>query len=233
MKIDDVYKNLGINITGILEETLGKDLTLLSSNHSFLNDFDSWLKILEKRPEASILKNSIKEFQLAILCSCLGMYQQAFTGLRFFLERTLVAILFSANEIELNLWKLGERDTYWSEIMDDDKGVFAKKFSKAFFIELDVERSHFKAITQKVYRECSEFVHGNSSVIEKIPETLIYSEELFNEWQEKADIIKRIILFTFCLRYLKTLTKDEIEVVENSLAEEFKSSAPIISIITK
>ncbi|GGW75626.1 hypothetical protein DFQ11_1282 [Winogradskyella epiphytica] len=234
MKIEEQYNKLGESVTSILGSSLANsDLTLLASNHSFIIDFDIWLDILKDRPEKSIFENAIKEYQISILSNCLGMYQQAFMGLRFFLERSLVAIQFSANEIELNLWKIGERDTYWSELMDDDKGIFSSKFCRAFFPEMKNEISHFQAITKKVYRECSEYVHGNNSVIDKIPNSLEYSKDIFEEWNSKADIIKRIILFTLCLRYLNILKEEEITKVADPLIEEFNSISPIKDIITQ
>lgn len=234
MNVIEQYKAIGDNTMVILDQSLqNEDIDLLSSNHSFIFDFSLWLEVLKDRSEISILQNAIKEYQMSILSNNMGLYQQAFMGLRFFLERTLVAILFSANEIELNLWKLGERDTYWSELIDDEKGIFSSKFCKAFFPELKDEIKHFSAITKKVYRECSEYVHGNQSILEKIPNDLGYSAEIFHEWNTKADTIKRIILFTFSLRYLKGLQNENIRKIEVSLSEEFKTITPIIEIITK
>ena len=116
MNVIEQYKAIGATTMEILDKSLqDEDIDLLSSNHSFIFDFSLWLDVLRDRPEISILQNAIKEYQMSILSNNMGLYQQAFMGLRFFLERTLVAILFSANEMELSLWKLGERDTYWSE----------------------------------------------------------------------------------------------------------------------
>lgn len=240
MNVTDHYKELGQKTIDILEKSVSnEDLTLLSSNHAFFHDFAIWLEVIENRPEISILQNAIKEYQLALFSNNLGMYQQAFMGLRFFLERTFVAILFSANELELNLWKIGERDTYWNEVAGNDKdskkaqGIFSEKFCKAFFPELKNEIAHYHAITTKVYRECSEFVHGNRTVIDKIPNKLEYSEYLFYEWNKKADIIKRLVLFVFCLRYLKQLNEGDIKKIEATISEEFKSIPQIIEIINK
>lgn len=234
MKVIDHYKKLGEKAIDILEESLkNEDLDLLSSNHSFLNDFACWIEVLKERPEKSILQNAIKEYQMALLSNTIGLYQQAFMGLRFFLERTLVALLFSANEIELNLWKIGERDTYWTELMEKDKGIFSDKFCKAFFPELKGEIGHFNAITLKVYRECSEHVHGNQPVIDRIPNILEYSECLFYEWNNKADTIRRIVLFTFCLRYLRYLKPVDVRKIESTISEEFKFISQIIEQINK
>ncbi|GAE65291.1 hypothetical protein H3Z85_19200 [Chryseobacterium indologenes] len=232
MQVKDHYEKLGKKALEIQNESLAdEDLLLLSTNHAFLHDFAEWLDILKDRPEINILQNAIKEYQIGIFSNSLGLYQQAFMGLRFFLERTLVAILFSANEIELNLWKIGERDTYWNELLDKDKGIFSHKFCKAFFPELKDELNHFNVITSKVYRECSEYVHGNKTVIDKIPNSFEYSKELFHEWNSKADIIRRVILFTLCLRYLKHLKPEDVKKIENTITDEFKGITQIIELI--
>lgn len=232
MTVKDHYNKLGEQTKEILTKSLSNnDLGLLSSNHAFLHDLAIWLDVLKDRPEISILSNAVKEYQMAILSNNLGLYQQAFMGLRFFFERTLVAVLFSANEIELNLWRIGDRDTYWNELMDENKGLFSFKFCRAFFPELKDEISHFAAIAKKVYRECSEYVHGNQTVLKKIPTALQYSEEVFYEWNSKADIIRRVLLFIFCLRYLKQMKSDDVKKVESSISEDFKSIKPIVNII--
>ena len=116
--------------------------------------------------------------------------------------------------------------------MDKDKGVFSHKFCRAFFSELKDEVNHFSAITLKVYRECSEYVHGNRVVIDKIPNNLEYSKELFYEWNTKADIIRRVILFTLCLRYLKHLKPEDIKKIESTIVDEFKATNQIVELIS-
>jgi len=238
MNITDHYINLSQKALSITKMSMSeKDLDTMASNHSFLHDFTAWLQVLDNRPEYDILYNAIKEYQIALLCCAQGMYQQAFMGLRFFLERTFVAVLFSTNELELNLWKLGERDTYWNEVASKDPkskeiiGIFSSRFCKAFFPELDTELQHYYSMSIKVYRECSEYVHGNKSIIDKIPNTFEYSEELFNEWNDKADTIKQVVLFVFCLRYLKNLNQNQIEKISPTIQDEFRNISHIKRII--
>jgi hypothetical protein len=232
MNIREHYIELGKKTERILSATLSNsDLSLMSKNHSFISDYEKWLLVLKDRPEIDIFQNAVKEYQMALLSNNIGLYQQAFMGLRFFFERSLVAVLFSAKELDLNLWKMGDRDTYWAEITDNDNGLFSQKFCKAFFPELKDEIAHFKAISQKVYRECSEYVHGNKKVLGKIPSVLEYSEELLVEWNQKAEVINRVLLFVFCLRYLKALKEEGIKEISLSIQEEFKGINPIIDSI--
>lgn len=227
------YDELAKKCNAIQLESLDSERTsIISESHSALFDYTNWLEVLKDRPEYSILKMAVREYQMAILSNTLGLYNQAFVGLRFFFERTLIAIQFSSKEIDLRLWQRGERDTYWQEIIDEDNGVFSHSFCRAFFPDLKDEIVHYRRIAQKVYRECSEYVHGNLSVQEKIPETLIFDDFLFNQWHNKAKTIKRVILFSLCLRYLKDIKPDRISTIEESAMEEFGHLEMIRDVIT-
>jgi hypothetical protein len=226
--ISDHYKLLGVKCNEILIESLNSNrLEIIGPNHLALFDYNIWLEILKTRPEYDILSLALREYQISILTNILGLYNQAFVGLRYFFERTLVAILFSAKELDLRLWQIGERDTYWQEIIDEESGLFSSKFCRAFFPELKDESTHYKSMAQKVYRECSEFVHGNNAIITKIPTKLEFYEFLFNEWNLKAQTIRRIILFSFCLRYLNLIKGDNLDKIETHIIEEFGSLIPI------
>ena len=233
MTTEEYYTTLLEKCKDISSESFkGSRLALQKDSHDFLNDLGSWAKVLENRREFKIFKAAFREYQHSLLCVNLGLYNSAFMGLRFFLERSLVAIIMSAKEIELRTWEIGDRDTYWSEIVDDNNGIFSMKFSKAFFIELSDETKHFKAIAEKVYRECSEFVHGNISTLGKTPHTLEFDEKLYHEWHNRARTIKRLIIFVFCLRYLKELNSEEKKVVEASIHNEFSHLEVIRNTIT-
>lgn len=224
MDIKQHYSSLKEISNKILDKSLAEsNLKMMSKSHNIILEFGTWLEILKDRPEYNILQTASKEFQISIMTLNLGFYSKSFSGLRFFLERSLVAVLFSTQEIELKLWEKGERDTYWTEIMDDNKGIFSARFASAFFPELKDEIKHFKTLTQKVYRECSEFVHGNNSTIKCLPDTLEYNNELFKNWHSKADSIARIILFILNLRYLKHLGEDSFRKLEHINIDNFNN----------
>ena len=234
MTIIDYYTSLHSDMKSILEKALQEDnLSDIGTAHSFMSDFGEWLNVLHSRPEIDILQNAIKGYHIALLSAILGLYQQAFIGLRFFLERSLAAIYFSSSEIELRLWKSNGRDTYWSELIDDDLGVFSKKFCKAFNPTFWDECSHIKMITQKVYRECSEYVHANYNIIDSLPNKIEYSNEHLKSWCDKAQNIRRCVIFAFCLRYLQILKSDELKIVEDCVMDEFRSMQCINSYFNK
>ena len=225
MKINEKFKTFKNVCDSIYENTLAEpsNLDLLSRSNHYLNDLKTWINILKFRPEFKILEIAVKELEISFITLNFGFYSQSFSGLRFFLERSLVSINFSAQEIELKLWEKGSRDTYWSEIMDENNGVFSSKFTQAFFPELKDEINHFKSLTKKVYRECSEYVHGNNSAILALPENLEYSPLLFNEWHNKFHSISRIILFTLNLRYAKGLSIEDLNLLQDINSEYFNN----------
>ncbi len=228
MDIKKHYISLKEVSNGILEQSLNdENITLIAKSHNILFEYSVWLDILKDKPEFKILKTASKELQISIMTLNFGFYSKSFSGLRFFLERSLVAILFSSQEIELKLWEKGERDTYWSEIIDENKGIFSHRFSNAFFPDMKDEIKHFRNLTQKVYRECSEFVHGNNSAIQSLPDSLEYNKVLFDNWHNKANSIGRIILFALNLRYLKHIGKEDFKKLENINLDNFNSIKPI------
>lgn len=224
MDIKEHYNSLKEISNEILEKSLKEDnLPLIAKSHNILFEYNVWLEILKDRPEFKILKTASKELQISIMTLNFGFYSKSFSGLRFFLERSLVAILFSSQEIELKLWEKGERDTYWSEIIDENKGIFSHRFSNAFFPDLKDEIKHFRNLTLKVYRECSEFVHGNNSAIQSLPDSLEYNKVLFDNWHNKASSIGRITLFALNLRYLKHLNQEDFKKLESINIDTFNS----------
>ncbi len=204
-------------------------IQLVGDSHSFINDFNYWLLILSDRPESYILQVAIREYQMALLANVMGLYNLAFTGLRFFFERTLIAIMFSSKELDLRLWEKSERDTYWNEIIDNETGIFSNRFSRAFFSDLKEECIHYKRMSEKVYRECSEFVHGNYISQKKVPENLSYDESLSNEWHTKVTTIRSVIFFAFSLRYLNFLNPKQLAEIEHCVLDEFSHISTIRS----
>lgn len=226
--VKQLYLELSKTCNSICEMSFKEDLLpTINSNHAIIEDYSVWLSVLADRPERVMFESALREYQLSILANTLGLYNLSFTGLRFFFERTLTGVLFSAKELDLRLWIKGQRDTYWAELCDEEMGLFSHKFYNAFFPALKDEVKHYLAIAKKVYRECSQYVHGNISTQELIPDKLEYSEDRVSEWHTKADTMKDVVLFVFCLRYLPYLTNTQKTRVEQSLLENLGHLEPI------
>lgn len=245
MNIENYFHDYKNKINSIIDSSLAEKN--LANNvalcFNLAADYEIWLDSIGDRLESIIYKNAIKVYQDALGCMLEGHYQSAFMGLRYCFERTLCGVYLSANELELRTWLNGGRDTYWSEILGKeskhpdvdengcdsnlDKGLFSIKFVNAFFPELQDEIRHFKRMAMSVYRECSEFVHGNPTVLVKIPKHLEFKSELMFLWCEKALIMKRVMFFSFALRYLAYIKDDEKAKIADIIKDDFSTVKPI------
>lgn len=245
MNIEDYFKDYKCRISSIIDSSLAeKDLANnVALCFNIVADYETWLYCIGKRPESLIYENAIKVYQDAFGCMLEGQYQSAFMGLRYCFERTLCGVYLSANELELRIWLSGQRDTYWTEIVgkegkqsDNDgkgydsyveKGLFSTKFVMAFFPDLQDEIVHFRRMAVFVYRECSEFVHGNPNALVKIPKYLEFKKELMSLWCEKALIMKRVMFFVFALRYLVDMQGDKKNKIADIIRDDFSAVKPI------
>lgn len=243
MNIQEYYSHF----SQTLNENIGKSLDsslhfyqLLTKNRSFVDDFSKWIDILGDAPETYLYRNAAKVYQEAFANMLMGLYQPAFMGLRYFLERTLTGVFYSGNELELRTWLRGERDTYWTELIgredkggakqneeryvNVDSGLFSLKFTRAFFPEIVDSAKTFRSLTSKVYRNCSEFVHGNPRAIDQIGQNNEFSLVVTEKWNEFADTIIRCILYAFVMRYWNFLPENSKDIVRLRVEEEFSTT---------
>jgi hypothetical protein len=183
-------------------------------SHSFIKDLEQWYDGLSGRPESEILRAALCEYQFALLSLVQGHYRQAFMSLRLTMELLLGAVHFSGSELELRIWLKGDRDLVWAAIADESTGVFSKKFVDAFFEPLTEEALHYARIAGTVYRECSEYVHGNAATHSLLPGTITFSQSIFESWHQKARSMRLATSFALCCRYALLLdppTRNKLE----------------------
>lgn len=191
-----------------------------SQSHAFLSDIETWLVVLNSKPEKVLLQAGLIEYQQGLIAVLVGQYRQAYSSLRLFLEQSLASVYFSANELQLRLWMQGQNDINWSTINDLELGVFSKKFIGAFSSELVEESSFYHNLAKKVYRECSEYIHGNYNTHQITKSIVTYNKQLFNDWHEKAESIRMIVTFALTARYLFLLeSKEDITKLEYSVTD--------------
>lgn len=198
----------------LIVSTQATNSTIVAESLQFATELERWSKVLEHRAESKLLKAAALEYQFALLALAQGHYRHSFKSLRLVLELALQAIQLSANEISLREWLDNRIDTNWSSIVDEDNGVFSKRFSNAFFPELSGHVQHHRGLSISIYRECSECVHGNTPKHIPLPLSLEFNQEVFNLWHAKAELVALILHFTLSLRYLTSLTESEIVVLE-------------------
>jgi hypothetical protein len=187
--------------------------------HNFLTDLIAIAEVLEASRCADVFRLGLKEYQFAVMASCLGFYRQAFGALRLALELCLASLDFSMNERRLRSWLRGESDIVWQALIDNDSGVFAKSVIHLFCEDLADIAPQYRAMTEKLYRECSEYVHGNMATHKRLPENFAFSSDIFLAWADKASIARLSILFAFTARYADDLAEPQKELIRPSILD--------------
>lgn len=214
----DLHQKAGEVLKKSLEdaETLPRQIT----SYGYLADLVLWPQVLGTNKEAEIMQLALKEYQFALFALTIGQYRHAFIGLRLFFELSLAAIHFSAHELELRCWKKDTQDINWQRMISAENGVLSKNFISAFAPCLVEHAAGFRAIAEKVYRECSEFVHGNAHTHITLSDSFTFSPDVCKQWHDHAKSMFVVILFTYAARYLGDLKKEAKNILEPSLSSE-------------
>jgi hypothetical protein len=117
-------------------------------------------------------------------------------------ELTAGLCWFSTNRLDLSEWQSGERDLIWKEITNEVEGVLSPRFRKAFFPEFSNDERRYNSLNKKLYRELSEYVHGNARTWAG-PDDIRYDERLHREWFEKLETYMVVTTVLLSLRYLQ------------------------------
>ncbi|HWQ93068.1 MAG TPA: hypothetical protein VN673_15445, partial [Clostridia bacterium] len=166
-----------------------------------------------------LVKVAALEYEFALLALAQGRYRHAFKGLRLVLELCLQAVYLSANELQLREWLDNRADTVWTAIVDPENGIFSKRFARAFFPDIQGHIQHFGELARKVYRECSECVHGNTPKCVPLPSSLGFDQGVFDIWHSKADAVALVAHFALAMRYLSELDKEAVAALEGCLTD--------------
>jgi hypothetical protein len=156
-------------------------------------------------------------------------YRLAFYCLRAFLELSVAGVRFSAFEYELREWEGERRDVSWAVLSGDETGCFSVNFANAFLPDIKDETKHYQVLARRVYRECSEYVHGNPS---SHSSTASLDKGRTSEWFELFSAACTSVLFCFFVRYLKDLTsvglRDELRLVIETELGHFSAVRSLI-----
>lgn len=222
------YEQLNAASQTVLAESFsGARAEAMAKSHAFVNDLALWITEIGTRPEVSVLQAALREYQFALLSLSAGHYRAAFAALRLNLELSFATVQWSANERELREWRRGQRDSNWAALIDHDNGILSKQFIRLFSEELADEASQYRASATAVYRECSEYVHGNAHTHRSIPEQLIFDNASFEAWQERASVVRLTISFALAARYLSDLKPDVRSRLESMLIDHLGHSVGV------
>lgn len=216
MDVIEHYRKLQMHSQAVLEEMLAdrEAVEALTKSQNYLLDYDRMKSAITNRPEVSVLNAAVKEYQFALFALATGQYRHAFVGLRLFFELMLVTIQFSAREIDYRMWERGSKDINWSALKDSQSGIFSASFINAFNSEFSESSKQYSAIAEAVYRECSEFVHGNAVTHLSLPADISFDRDSYFSWHQKSETMRIVIIFAFSARYLNYIETSAMEAME-------------------
>jgi hypothetical protein len=200
---------------------------LNAASYGLANDLDIWIKVLANRPELPLFETASSEFVLALLNNSQGQYRNAFKGLRLVLELVLQGAYLSVNLVILSEWLKSQADTLWQVILDQEKGVFAVRYSRAFFPALTDEVGAVRTLAETLYREMSECTHGNVPNKIPLPKKIAFDEQTFTLWHEKVRTLRLIINFTLVVRYLTGLGNEARATAQPMIMDQMGHFEPV------
>lgn len=183
---------------------------LAAQANAATEDLSNWLQLIHGRFESKYLATAFREYHSGMIASIQGFYRQGFMTTRLFIELSLGTLLRSTREFDYRLWIRGQKDTSWAAIVDDENGLLSPKFTKAFCPASGESIKYYNGMARAVYRECSEFVHGNPGATAMTPDSLSFSEELFRKWNSVAKTAMLVVHFSTLIRYSSLLTRENL-----------------------
>ena len=224
MRVEDHFLNLNKEFEKIIKYTFEVDTeSRISNTFFFVDGLMKLNSVLDRRADTTILASAIQEYQFGCQAAVCGQYRYAFIAQRYFLEQICRFIYLSTNELHLRHWKLGLRDISWGSLIDNESGIFSKVFIRAFYPDVEDEGLHMLSIASKLYRESSEFVHGNFEKITCMPNNIEFNKDILSKWLDLMESSKLITLFLLFMRFSNDFTKEEYSSLQEIAQDELRN----------
>lgn len=226
MNAQEYYRAINEASHTIFEKSVSH-CSFLGKVADYSTSIQDWMNVIPSNQEKHLIDHSLEQIEFSCLSLLSGMYRQSFSSLRLALELIFGAIYFSAYKLEYIEWKNGSGDLNWHTINDKDNGVLSKRFASAFFPELSAYVGDQHNNAKSVYRELSEFVHGNYSTWNRESPSLSINENLIEKYRHKFEAVSLISHFVLCMRYLKEVRSEDLYRIETHVMDELQHISDI------
>ena len=176
----------------------------------FVRDFSIWVDCLKNTPQSILFNSALNECATANLFCSQGLYKHAMISLRLCLEHCLYAIYMSSNDFYFRRWKSGQEDMRWGSITDTNTGVFSKSFIRAYAPEFADRNTELHSIAANVYRECSEYIHGNYDKLNCLPGQGAFSEEMLSQYISRFQSISYLLSIALVIRFKEYIVSKDL-----------------------
>ncbi len=210
MNIKVYYDKINARCQEIFQDTIS-DTTSFGNVHHLSACVFEFSECLIDPSDRNLLRVVSSQIESSALSLALGFYRQAFSSLRLALELGLGSVYFSIFKLEHQEWLEGKGDIKWRKIIDIENGAISKRLTNAFFHELIDHYEGFNEKSSCLYRDLSEFVHGNYETWEQSGLVLSKNSELIEKYFLFIKNLKEVLFFALACRYLKFLPSDKLE----------------------
>ena len=176
----------------------------------FVEDYSKWISCLAPFPQHILFDSSLNECSTANFFCSLGLYKHAMISLRLCLEHCLFGIQLSANDFAFRNWRMGNKDMSWAAIVDPNIGVFSKQFIRAYAAEFEERSNELNSIANSVYRECSEFIHGNYEKLNCLPGKNEFDQRMFSSYIDKFKSISYLLSVALLIRFKEFICNNNL-----------------------
>lgn len=232
MTAKDFFNKVNDQVQTLFDSSLEQNEKVLNVGLDTVRSLQIWFDIIPNSEYKILINNSIQSLEIALLSQTYCLYRNAFSSLRLAMEMLFGGIYFSTNLIDFIEWSKSKKDLNWSTLNDFDKGVLSIRFSSAFFEESNSSCSSYYTLAKDLYRDLSEYVHGNHHTWSLESESLKIEKNEIEIFEKCLIKYNDVALFILCLRYLKSLTKDNLEKVEPTINQSHSHIVPIHNYLT-
>ncbi|MEH1835357.1 MAG: hypothetical protein V7L29_25710 [Nostoc sp.] len=221
MNAKEYYKTIS-EATHTIFEVSVNHCNFLGKLYDYSASIQEWMDVIPSSQEKQMIDYSLEQVEFSCLSLLSGMYRQSFASLRLSLELLFGSVYFSAYRLEYLEWKNGSRDLKWQTINDENNGVLSQRFSNVFFPELSTHINAHRNTANSVYRELSEFVHGNYSTWNREKPSLSVNENLIEQYRQRFQLISSTCHFLLSMRYLKEIEPQRLHKIEVHVMDELQ-----------
>lgn len=216
----DMTDSLRVNINYTIENNPQS----LSEMIIYLDLLDSWVAETNDLEANIVLKEVCYDLLTSLFIVSNGMYRNGYINLRSALELGLSFIYFVDNNYDFLLWQKNEYDMKWATLKNYENGIVSKKYLTLFNNKVDLDE--LINITENIYRQCSEYVHGKYEYMHtKINEqNIIYNKENFDIWSQMFLMVVKILIVFIGIRFNNKIEKleEDKKILMDEIIREFK-----------
>lgn len=164
--------------------------------------------LIEKNKSKDVLAEAQSDLLSSLIFCFQGYYRQANICLRSSLELVLSFLYYYDHQYDFILWENDCIDMTWTQLIDQEKGVFNDKFL-SIINEKKITIIQCLDEIKKLYHLTSQYVHGKYEYMQNMLSIKIeYSKGLVEKYFETSCRIIKLEIIMLYLRFSKEIELD-------------------------